>query len=570
MSKLEKIDIHLTGIGHALSETRLTVPPYQRSYAWEDKNVTDLLDDLEKAINDREQEYFLGSIVVTGSESGPVEVVDGQQRLATIMILISAIRDYFYNNENKEDAETIERDFIFSIARRTHERVPHLQLNQNDNDYFQKRVLSYPNDPSRRVKPAKNSHKLMLQAFENVEKRIKKIIADTRKPAEKLHDWLDYIEKFVKVIWVSVPDYANAFIIFETLNDRGLDLAISDLLKNYLFGLSQERIGEVQQRWQSMFGALEAVDSEDMVVTYIRQLWSSKHGLTRNKDLFESIKENTPSKAAALDLSNELMNGSKIYAAILNPSHEFWATYGTTTRQHMETLNLLKMIQIRPLLISVLSKFSSTEIKKSMHLMVSLAVRFLIFGGLGGGKLEQEYCDRAVEIEKGKITTTHQLITAMKDVVPTDSQFKTAFETANVSKAYLARYYLRALEKVAKGQDHPELVPNPNEEQLNLEHILPQGIEEIIRKNPKSAWSRIDPDDARAYCDRLGNMALLVTKDNSTLGDADFSMKAPVYKSIDLMLTSALADSTDWGIEQIRERQIKLSELAVKAWPYKA
>jgi len=532
---------------------------YQRSFAWEDKHVNDLLDDLNKAIEDKEKEYFLGSVVVTGGEYGKIEVVDGQQRLATIMILVCAIRDHFYNDAAKEDAQTINRDFVFSTERRTHERFLKLTLNENDNDYFEKRILSFPDDESRQVKPNKKSHELLLKSFQIMEKHVKKIISGARVPIEKLHDWLDYIENNVKVIWVTVPDYANAFIIFETLNDRGLELAISDLLKNYLFGLSQDRILEVQQRWASMFGALEAIDSEDMIVTYIRQLWESKHGLTRQKELFEQIKKNTVTKKAAIELSGELSEGSRIYAAILNPSHEFWIDYGTTTRQHMETLNALKMIQLRPLLMSVLKKFQSKEIAKSLQLMVSWSVRFLIYGGIG--KLEKEYCDRAVEIQQGKIKTTSQLVEAMRGVIPTDGQFKSAFEITNISKASLARYFLRALEKVAQGENNPELVPNPNEEPLNLEHIMPQSL--------STSWSHISPEDAKAYCDRLGNMVLLSSKINSNIGNDDFATKLPFYKKNELLLTSSLGNYSLWGIEQIEQRQRELAELAVKAWPYK-
>lgn len=61
-------------------------------------------------------------------------------------------------------------------------------------------------------------------------------------PKKIFHAWLDYLETNLKVIVVTAPDDSNAFVIFETLNDRGLELAISDLLKNYLFHKSGEKI----------------------------------------------------------------------------------------------------------------------------------------------------------------------------------------------------------------------------------------------------------------------------------------------------------------------------------------
>jgi uncharacterized protein with ParB-like and HNH nuclease domain len=107
------MEIGLDAIGHALSDNRLSVPIYQRSYAWTDGHVTDLLQDLATAIDEGETEYFLGSIVATASaDSHRQEIVDGQQRLATTSILLSAIRDYFHAHGDADRASDIEREYL--------------------------------------------------------------------------------------------------------------------------------------------------------------------------------------------------------------------------------------------------------------------------------------------------------------------------------------------------------------------------------------------------------------------------------------------------------------------------
>jgi uncharacterized protein with ParB-like and HNH nuclease domain len=90
--------------------------------------------------------------------------------------------------------------------------------------------------------------------------------------------WKDFIEKRARVIWVEVPDDSTAFRIFETMNDRGLGLSASDLLKNLLFALtSARRKTEAQQKWFVMQGAIESVDDDKhALVTYVRQSQSSK------------------------------------------------------------------------------------------------------------------------------------------------------------------------------------------------------------------------------------------------------------------------------------------------------
>jgi hypothetical protein len=240
--------------------------------------------------------------------------------------------------------------------------------------------------------PTKESHKRLEKAAILAAKQVKRIADATSNPTDALLNLIKYLETNTMVIYVLVPDYANAFTIFETLNDRGLALAVSDLLKNYLFSHAQDRIEEVHNSWTLMMGTLEAVtDDEEIIVTYIRHLWSSKDGPTREKDLYDKIKLRITSKQASVDFAEELYSNAKLYAAILNSSHEVWDNYGPTARENMATLNLLGMIQMRPLILSVLDKFSVEEVQKSLKVMVSWAVRFLIVGGLGGGTLGDYY-----------------------------------------------------------------------------------------------------------------------------------------------------------------------------------
>lgn len=191
--------------------------------------------------------------------------------------------------------------------------------------------------------------------------------------------------------------------------------------------------------------------------------------------------------------------------------------------------------------------------------MVSWVVRFLIVGGAGGGTLETHYSHGVREVSNGKITTALGLMDFLRNTVPSDKEFQTAFESATVSKHYLARYYLRALEKQYSAVADLELVPNENEEILTLEHVLPQSL--------SPAWSYIDLEIARAYCKRLGNLALLLKPINEEGANDSFDVKRPHYQKSDLKLTAMLAEFRSWDTQQIEERQKALAELAVKAWP---
>jgi len=563
MPAVERINIELLGIGQAIYNKMLAVPFYQRSYAWEDKHILDLFSDTINAVNNGESEYFLGTIVTTKHDTLRTEVSDGQQRLATVTILLSAIRDYFFNSATKENqtrAHNITFQYLYSQDLSTLSTTPKLKLNDADNEFFLKRVLSAPDSPDRAIELSKESHKKIIQACALAKEFVAEL-AQSSQPEEKLSSLVKYIHDSLKVIWVSVPDDANAFIIFETLNDRGLALAISDLLKNYLFGISLDRITEVQQRWIQMISTLEAIDNEEIIVTYIRHFWSSRYGSTREKELYNQIKQNVRNKEQALEFSTALAENSKLYSAMLNTSHELWQKYGPTAREHMNTLNLLRMIQIRPLILAVLSKFSIPEVQKTLRLMVSWVVRFLIVGGLGGGTLETHYSLSAREIYSGSIKTAEQLGDQLKKIIPTDAKFQDSFSTATVSTQYLARYYLRVLEQQQRGEHHPEFIPTDNTDIVNLEHVLPQ--------NPSNTWNYINDEDKALCCKRIGNLALLTTPINTEAGNDSFAFKKPFYKQSEYLLTKNLTAYQSWDKDSITKRQGELARLAIKAWPLK-
>jgi hypothetical protein len=561
MASLDQIRIDLEGIAHVLADNRVKVPTFQRSYAWEPTHVKDLLRDVADALKASAHEYFLGSIVVSTEHAGMLEVIDGQQRLATVTVFLAAIRDYLLSIQQDDRASSLEADYLLKRDLRTQEPLCRLTLNDIDHDFFQKSILTRPNSSERTTAPTRASHHLLLQARDAARSHIQAVVKTSREPVNALVDYIEYLSSRAKVILVQVPDHANAFTIFETLNDRGVDLAISDLLKNYLFYRAERRITEVQASWGAMLGALTAIDTDASVVDYIRHYWSSQNGATRERDLYAVIRKRVAGKQDAVTLARGLETSARYYAAILSPAHELWNEYGPSTRQHVETINLLRMVQVRPLLLAILDKFSVPEARKAFRLAVSWGVRFLVHGGLGGGVLEDNYCQRAKSIHAGAITTAKQLAAAMSGVVPSDGAFEAAFATLSVSQSYLARYYLRALENQARGESQPELVPNQNQEEINLEHVLPL--------KPENNWPSFDEETAKALQRRLGNMVLLAERSNSTLKSEVFARKRALFSSSQYKLTKEVGKSAKWEPSTINARQAKLAKLAIVAWSAK-
>jgi hypothetical protein len=172
--------------------------------------------------------------------------------------------------------------------------------------------------------------------------------------------------------------------------------------------------------------------------------------------------------------------------------------------------------------------------------------------------LDHQYSLRAQEVGTGRIRKARELRDAMRAYVPTDAEFEEAFATARVSRAYLARYYLRALDKTLKNDPFPEYVANDDETAINLEHILPA--------TPTPAW-KIDSDIQVAAQKLLGNMTLLRASKNRGIGNEPFGTKRKVYEESSYAITNEIAKYADWSIDRIRERQKMMAKIAVKTWP---
>jgi uncharacterized protein with ParB-like and HNH nuclease domain len=149
------------GLASILKQNQIVVPPNQREYAWTVKEVRTLLEDFARAISDSAGTYFLGTIVTIPRAGGALEVVDGQQRLATTAIMLSAIRDYLRPREAMI-ADSIDSEFLTVIDRTNRARVPRLRLNLDDNDYFRARLTGIDPVP-RPTKPSTSCSMLRLQ-----------------------------------------------------------------------------------------------------------------------------------------------------------------------------------------------------------------------------------------------------------------------------------------------------------------------------------------------------------------------------------------------------------------------
>ncbi len=546
------------GLGSLLKRYRLRVPPNQREYAWTEREITDLLQDFALAINEGKP-YFLGTIVTIPREEGSLEVVDGQQRLATTAILLSAIRDYAKERGDEFLVTSIDTEFISGIDRDRRQLVPKLALNLDDNELFTQ-IVAPPTDAE--PAPQRASHERLLIARKEAKKQVKRIVApfDEKEHGEVLNRWVSFIEFQAAAILLRVPSDADAFKMFETLNDRGLRTSQADLIKNHLFSRSNGRIEEVQARWSYMRGALESTsDDAEITMTFLRHALITQHGYLRKADVYEVVQELARSEQAAVTLSSTLETLSNVYVATLNLDHERWNTYPDAGRKSVEVLNLFDIKPMRPLVLSLAAAMDPIEASRAFKYLIALGVRLMIASSTRTGSVELPLAEAAKLVFDGEIDDAAKLRAKLASIMPGDQGFQEAFETAKVSNARLARYYLRSLEMTAKGEAEPWFVLHEDRQIINLEHVLP--------KKPQENWPEFSEDDVARLTTRAGNLALLRVSDNSDLKSLGFDAKKPIYADSPYLLTNMIAESDGWSEAAIEGRQRKLAELAVKTWP---
>ena len=557
-----KFNFEHMGIGNVLRAERLRVPSNQRSYAWEIGNIEDLFTDLSGAIEQDGADYFLGTIVLTHSEGSIPEVADGQQRLATISILLAAIRDKFFEMGRSTRAIDIENNYLCQLAEHADDVVPKFTLNTDDADFFTRYVLAREDERKNvDISNLRDSNSKIQIALELAKEHVERIISqfkDDEPKARKLLSWVNYLRTDATVVVVTVPSHVDAYVMFETLNDRGLRASQADLLKNYIFSRAQNRLDEAQARWSSLSGSIEAIGDDSDLVTYIRHYWICKNGPTKEKDLAEKIRKSITGESKTMTFLVELEQRVGDYVALFNPSALKWTQYSDYCRDYVRVfVDDLRVEQIRPLLFSIATFLKPSEAEKAFRFLIACSVRFLIVGGRGG-LLDRIYSIQAREIGSGTIETAKQLMKSMKDYIPQDAVFEDRFKTARISRTWLARYYLRCLDLTLKGNNEPENITNRNKEVLTLEHVIP--------KSPGQEWN-VEEEVALTCQKRLGNMVLLQAKKNVEIGNSSFQEKKKAYKDSTLLITRQILEYDVWSSDEINDRQADMAKLAVKTWP---
>jgi hypothetical protein len=566
------------------------IPPYQREYSWQKPQWEDLFQDLIEA----DGPHFMGTIITLNQtkdavSGGVLELIDGQQRMTTLTLLLAAV--YGILNERRDELD--EDDLVDLVNLRRHlvgkngepRVVPQIQ-GHNREDY--RAVLA---DAGLNVEPIKVPYfplRRFAKCFSYFCGSISKLAEDegisTVKAAQRV---LGAVKQAI-LVKIEVANHADAFVLFESLNNRGMPLTPVDLIKNYLLAES-ERLGAMNvdvafKLWNAMLTNLG--DNYATQERFLRHYFNafkaelpeiSNAPLATRTNLiriYEALlKTNIKSRIEAL------VTASQIYGRITCA-----AETESVTRLD-DSLRQLMRAQGSPsyvLLMWLMTKQADLSLSED-HVVrvVDRLTNFFVRRNLTG--YPQTYglprlFMTIIEKLSGHSSAEIADIVAqeLRDASSSDEEFRSRLEGPIYEEnSDVARFVLTALSEDAMTKEtRTDLWAQENRHYVwTIEHILPQG------PNLPDAWKQmLGGADAAAQAQevdvhRLGN--LTITAYNSTLGNKSFGDKRDRtdakgrfigYRN-GLALNATLATKEVWAVDDIDARTKELASCAIARFP---
>ncbi len=544
-----RINGHEETIGDVFSDKyAFTIPPYQRPYSWETDQANELIDDLVIAQKESLKgadvtPYFLGSIVLIKKENeSESEVIDGQQRLTTLSLLLSALRFLLPEKGVKAVTEMLLEEG--NEYKGTKDRF-RLTLRKRDSEFFRDKILKAEGiddlkaNQDKLPDPQARLRRNAILLYERLEELTEEERANLAR----------YIVQHTFIIIVSTPDLDSAFRIFSVLNDRGMDLSVADILKAEIVGaISESEQSVYTNKWEESEENLGTENFAELF-SYIRMIHGKKKARGTILNEFRAqVKAKTHPKEfidkELIPYSDALreINGSA-YESSLDASklnRLFGYLRRIRDRDWMPPA-LLFLSQNHDDLDSLLRFFKDLE-RLAMGLwLLRFTVNHRIERYAALMKVMEEGGDLYADDSPLQLSGEEQ-----DDVVRVlDGNI---YQVSPAAKRL--PIMLRLDEALSSGE------ANYNLPYTSVEHILPQNPIE------GGEWMQWWPDQEvrEQNVHRLANLALLNRKQNSAARNFEFATKKDKYflgkdGSSPFQLTTRLANEDRWTFEEFEKIQ---------------
>lgn len=551
-----KIESSDQTIGDLLTAGYYLIPRFQRPYSWDQENISEFWDDV---IRNKPSDYFIGSMVVFKISDRKNGVVDGQQRLTTITILLCVVRDALLKEGHEElskglhrlvEKENIDNEAEFVLQTET--SYPYFQ------EHIQKSGDPELNtEPYREEKNLRSAHELFTKLVgdlvlgiknnptknpDEVSKQVKESLANIRDALLRLN-----------VIFIKLENEDDAYIIFETLNTRGKDLALADLVKNHftrLIKASNKGVDQTKEKWQVIRETIEGSKIELSTDSFIHHYWLSRYEYVTAKNLFKTFKKKII-KANAKGELNSMCRDAEIYRSMHDIPYGKWTKQEKEISEALKALMMFRVRQQVPCVLSLVRAYRENVIKKKLLESALVSIEKFHFqftaitsqrssGGISGmyASLARRICESKNSQEAGIVID--ELKRKLRERVPSESEFIALFPeviyTNKISKLRsLVRYVL------IKDAKHQSLALPGDFDDLTIEHVTSQS--EIDSEN----WSE-------EYVGQLGNLLLVSNELNGKLNNKSFTEKKRILIESGYPLPDIMRVADKWTPELVGDR----------------
>lgn len=551
---------HEKKVGQIFSdEFEFNIPGYQRPYAWTTQQAGDLLDDLLSFMRSQCSKisemspYFLGSVVLIKSEASPTaDVVDGQQRLTTLTLMLSALRAHLPEQRAKEITSLIYQ--AGSVISGTEDRF-RLMLRARDRGFFQdfvqresgfSRLIEGTNLLTDSQSRIRDNAKLFHERFQSL-------------TADELIALAQFIVTRCFLVVVSTPDLDAAYRIFSVMNSRGLDLSATDILKaDIIGGIPENERDTYTQKWEEIEESLGRDDFVDLF-GHIRMIYrKAKSQGTLLREFQEHVSVLYKPKEI---ISDVIVPYADVYDQIVNSTYSSTGN-ADTVNGYLNWLNRLEFSDWMPpaLAFSIKYKNETAKMEAFFAALERLAYAMLVLRWGVNDRIER-FSRLTKEIE------------ANADLTAPDSVLElSADEKANMLTALDGPIYdtlaarartsiILRLDDLLSGGGATYAYPT-----ITVEHVLPQ--------NPatESQWLTWfpDEDERKGWTHRLGNLALLTRKKNSSASNYEFQRKKDAYFTnggvSPFPLTTQVLQNPEWNVSVVKARQEALLSTLKAHW----
>ena len=504
---------------------------------------------MELSVNDAPKTHFIGSIVTMPTMSVPEGVakyllIDGQQRLTTIFVVLTLLRDTARSQGDMKLADKIEQTML----------VNHFE---NGNDYL--KILPTKNDRVafssliQQERPL-TSHQLHL-CYQFFESKLNSSIVDVQELTKVLNSRLSVVS-----IVLDLDD--NPHLVFESLNAKGLKLTQADLIRNYFFMRihvhEQDKV--YAELWEPMQRQL--TKDNDNLTDFIRHYMMKEGERVKESEVYFALKERVD-KEDPISALKMLSLFSEYYRKILDIEEED----DPKIRRALLRLNRLEVTTVYPFLLNCYHDYARGDLSPINFLeLLQMLENFMI---------RRFVCNKPTSMlnkifpslyKQAQATNSASLVNGVRVVLqdrgyPTNEEFHRELVQSRLyatgERASKTRLILESLELA---HQHKERVPFGN--QITIEHIMPQTLTGWWEDHMGDEWQ----DTHELYLHTLGNLTL--TGYNSELSNDTFPQKQQRLMQSHFEMNRYFQATLQWKRQDIEDRSKVLADLALTVWPY--